>query len=260
MNTLERNRFTDAWRGLRPLVGRPRAILAVSAHWYVPALAVTAMARPRTIHDFAGFPDELFAVDYPAPGDPELAADVAALLAPRPVVADREEWGLDHGTWSVLAHLFPEADVPVVQLSVHARRDVDFHLEIGRALAPLRAQDVLVLASGNVVHNLRKMDWSQPSGGFAWAERFDADVQAVMTKSPDRLGELTGHADFALAAPTPDHFLPLAHLAGLADAANELPQVVVDGPVFGSLTMTSFAVGLPPPAPSAAGEAPRGDR
>jgi len=248
MNALEHNRFTDVWRRIGEVVGRPRAVLAISAHWYVPTLAVTAMARPRVIHDFAGFPDELFAFDYPAPGDPELAAEVVSLLAPQPVLADHDHWGIDHGTWSVLAHLYPGADVPVVQLSVHAAQGVDFHMAVGRALAPLRRQGVLILASGNVVHNLRRMDWSRPGSGFAWAERFDADVRQLLATEPARLPELTSHPDVALAAPTPDHFLPLAHLAGLATEDGDRPEVLVDGAVYGSLTMTSYGLGLPWPA------------
>lgn len=243
MNAIDTNRYTSAWRAFGASVPRPRAILVVSAHWYVGFTAVTAMARPRTIHDFFGFPRKLFEVDYPAPGAPDVAEEVAEIAKPTRVGLDQDSWGIDHGAWSVLVHAFPEADVPVVQLAIDARKDFDFHLELGARLAPLRDRGVLVVGSGNVVHNLRAIDWSAKETGFDWAHRFDDAAREVVTERPHDVAKLEAHADYPMAAPTAEHFVPLLHLAGLAAAAKEAPKVLVEGYAFGSLTMTSFTVG-----------------
>lgn len=205
MNALDRNRYTTAWADLAERIPRPRAILSISAHWYVGATAVTAMADPPTIHDFYGFPDELFAVEYPAPGDPELAREVVDTLAPVRAGLDAGSWGIDHGTWSVLVHMFPDASVPVVQLSIDAREPFEHHLRVGAALAPLRERGVLVLASGNVVHDLRRLDWAHPDAAFDSTRRFDRAVLELMTSSPADLPRLREHPDFDEAVPTPDH-------------------------------------------------------
>ncbi|HEX2594913.1 MAG TPA: 4,5-DOPA dioxygenase extradiol [Luteimonas sp.] len=243
MNTLERNRYTQAWRAFGASVPRPRAILMVSAHWYVNATAVTAMATPRTIHDFYGFPPELFAVRYPAPGLPELAEEIADVAQPDYVGADHDSWGLDHGTWSVLVHAFPDADVPVVQLSINANQPADYHARLGERIAALRTRGVLVMGSGNVVHNLRAMARDQPDGAYDWARRFDDHAREVVTGRPGDAASLLAHPEFKRAAPTPEHFLPLLYLTGVAAAAGETPQVLVDGYSYGSLSMISFTVG-----------------
>ena len=185
MNALLDNEFSSAWRAIGASLPKPRAVLCISAHWYVAGTAVTAMPRPRTIHDFGGFPDELFAVEYPAPGEPALAERVRALLAPVAVAADRA-WGLDHGTWSVLVHVFPDADVPVVQLSIDRDREPAFHYGLGRALAPLRDDGVLVVGSGNIVHNLHAYAWGRHCPEpLDWAARFDAQARDLIERGDD---------------------------------------------------------------------------
>lgn len=242
MNALEQNRYTAAWRAFGASVPRPRAILAISAHWYIKGSAVTAMAQPRTIHDFGGFPDALFALQYPAPGDPSLADEVVEIVKPTRVALDRDSWGIDHGTWSVLVHAFPDAALPVVQLSIDAEQPLHYHLELGRKLAPLRQRGVLIVCSGNVVHNLQQLDWIRPDGAFDWARRFDDAARGIMTTAPSAIISLERHADFHVAVPTPDHFIPLVYLAGLADAAGSTAEVLVDGYAYGSLSMTAYTL------------------
>ena len=243
MNAIHSNRFTEAWRAFGAATPRPRAILAISAHWYINATAVTAMAQPPTIHDFYGFPPELFAVRYPAPGDSALASEIAHLLSSESAGLDTS-WGIDHGTWSVLVHAFPKADVPVLQLSINALKPFEYHFELGRRLAPLRERGVLIVGSGNVVHNLRRIDRNQPDSAFDWTERFDEAVKTVMTTEPAELLRIRAHDDYKLAAPTAEHFIPLLYLAGLASAAARPTSVLIDGYSMGSLSMTAYGLDI----------------
>lgn len=242
MNAIEHNRFTTSWAEFGNSIAKPRAVLSISAHWYVGFTAVTAMEQPKTIHDFFGFPQQLFDIEYPASGDPELAREVARVLDPIWVGEDMDSWGIDHGTWSVLAHVFPDADVPVVQLAIDMNKSLSEHLAIGAKLDSLRDHGVLIMGSGNVVHNLRAMDWSQPDSGYDWTDRFDRDVRHIMTNDPRSLVEVGSHRDFRLAVPTPDHFLPLAYIAGIAGESDAQAEVLVGGPQYGSLSMTSYVV------------------
>jgi 4,5-DOPA dioxygenase extradiol len=240
MNTIEHNRYTEAWHDFGQRYS-PRSILAISAHWETNGTKVTAMNQPRTIHDFGGFPKELLAVQYPAPGAPDLAARVAEIVKPRAVESDLQR-GLDHGTWSVLAHMFPEASVPVVQLSLDQTFTMEQHLQLGASLAPLREEGVLIVASGNVVHNLKLIQWNQPNATLSWAEEFDQAAAAVVTTNPEDTPSLIGHRHYNTAAPTPEHFIPLLHVAGLAACANTTANILIQGPSMGSLSMTSYVV------------------
>ena len=240
MNTLEINRYTESWRNLAASLPHPQAILMISAHWYINASAVTAMPSPRTIHDFYGFPDELFAVQYPAPGSPELAQRVVELAAPTWVGLDNDQWGLDHGAWSVLAHMYPDADIPVVQLSINANEPMEYHTQLGARLAPLLDEGVLIIGSGNVVHNLGRIQWGSEGRGFDWADSFDMNIRNIMTTNPSTLSTVTQHEAFSLSVPTPDHFLPLAYIAGIATTTDASVSVFNDERTMGSLSMTSY--------------------
>lgn len=243
MNTLERNGFTNAWRTVGERLPRPRGLVVVSAHWFFGATAVTAMPRPRTIHDFYGFPPALFDFQYPAPGSPDIAAEVVEAVKPTWCGLDHDQWGLDHGTWSVLAHLYPDADIPVVQLSINALKPLDYHFELGAKLAPLRESGIMVIASGNVVHNLRRVQWDKVDSAFDWAERFDDAVVGQLADDPQNVLHVTTHPDYEMAVPTPDHFIPLLYLAGIAARSNEKPEALIRGYTMGSLSMTCYGLG-----------------
>ena len=250
MVALETSETTRCWADLAATIGKPKAILAISAHWLTRGLAVTAMERPRTIHDFGrSFPDTLFNVQYPAPGDPALAERVRDLLAPTPVHLDRGEWGLDHGTWSVLTKAYPDADVPVVQLSMDATRPPAWHYEIGRRLAALRDENVLIMGSGNVVHNLKVMNWEgRDAAPYDWAVRFNSAIRAAI--EADRPEGVVDYAalgrDAELAVADPDHFWPLLHALG-ARAPGEPARFITEHFEYRSLSMMGVVLGQDQP-------------
>jgi len=244
MNAVLQNRYTQAWSALGRQIARPKAILSISAHWFVPETGVTITTAPRTIHDFGGFPSELYQVQYAAPGDPDLARRVQSLLHPLPVKLD-ESWGLDHGTWSVLCHVYPQADIPIVQLSIDETRPPAFHYEIGARLAPLREEGVLIVGSGNLVHNLHAYAWGRHAvEPYEWAVRFEQEARHMILAGEhqpllnyERLGR-----DALLSIPTPDHFLPLLYVIGTCQRGETIhfPIEGVDG---GSISMLAVKVG-----------------
>ena len=243
MNTLADNRYTQAWRRIAEAAPRPKAILCISAHWMTRGTAVTSMSAPETIHDFGGFPQALFDVQYPAPGDPAVARRVQKLPAPVDVTLD-DDWGLDHGTWSVLAHAFPDASVPVVQLSIDATQPPQFHYSLSKRLAPLRDEGVLIVGSGNVVHNLGTLRRTEGTAPLDWAQRFNDQVRGFLGAGDH--ASLTGYAqlgeDARPSIPTPEHFLPLLYVAAL-QTEDEPLAFAVDGIELGSIGMLSVVIG-----------------
>jgi 4,5-DOPA dioxygenase extradiol len=244
MNALQQNDWTNSWATLGKSIPRPRAIVCVSAHWYLPATLVTAMGQPRTIHDFGGFPRELYQVQYRAPGAPELALRLQELLAPPAVELDHS-WGLDHGTWSVLVHVYPEADIPVIQLSIDETQPGAFHFELGQRLTSLRDDDVLIVGSGNVVHNLHTYAWGRHTPEpYDWAVRFEEAAKQLMLAG--EFAPLIDHEslgrDAVLSIPTPDHYLPLLYVLGTKREDDEIsfPVQGVDG---GSVSMLTVQIG-----------------
>lgn len=245
MNALTVNPYTQAWAAIGQLLPRPKAILAISAHWYIPETAVTANDFPPTIHDFGGFPQALFDVQYPAPGSRELARHVQQLLSPTAVGLD-ESWGLDHGTWSLLCHVFPETNVPVIQLSLDKTQPPPFHYGLGKRLQPLRDEGVLILGSGNIVHNLATYNWGNPAvQPYDWAKRFEENIKNLITQGQDDalIDYAALGADALLSVPTPEHYLPLLVVLGLRDKSDEI-SFPVQGMEGGSISMLSVAVGI----------------
>jgi 4,5-DOPA dioxygenase extradiol len=244
LNALAENDYTSAWARLGATIPKPRGIVMVSAHWYLPATLVTAMDNPRTIHDFGGFPHELYELTYAPPGDPALARRVQAALAPLDVGLDNE-WGLDHGTWSVLVHAYPYADVPVVQLSIDETQPPDFHYELGKRLGALRDEGILVAGSGNIVHNLHTYAWGRhPAQPFDWALRFERYARDLMSKGKDEPlvdYEALG-GDALLSAPTPDHYLPLLYVLGTRRPTDRVTYPV-EGMDGGSISMLTVQLG-----------------
>lgn len=244
MNALSRNKYTEGWASIHGSTPRPRAILSVSAHYYIPFTMVTASLNPPTIHDFSGFPEELYQFEYPAPGSRDLAQRVKELLKPTSVKFD-DNWGLDHGTWSVLRHVFPNADIPVVQLSIDETQPPKFHYEMGHRLMSLREEGVLIVGSGNIVHNLSAYKWTgRDMDPFDWAMRFENYVREMLMKGEYKsLIDYQNFGDDAiLSVPSPDHYLPFIYVLGLCEETEEVsfPVQGIDG---GSVSMLAVRIG-----------------
>jgi 4,5-DOPA dioxygenase extradiol len=246
MNAIEENKFVHAWQNLGKTLPRPKAILCISAHYETNGTFVTAMANPPTIHDFGGFPRELFAVQYPAPGSPALALETKKAIS-KTIVTPDEKWGLDHGAWSVIKHIYPLADIPVVELSLDYNKSPQYHYELGRELSILRERGVLIIGSGNLVHNLRMVAWDkmdEPEYGFDWALKANEIFKRLINDNHHK--ELINYSSLGsevrLAIPTPEHYLPLLYTLGLK-GDNDTVSFFNDQAVMGSLTMTSVKIG-----------------
>jgi len=245
MNAIEENEFVEGWRNLGKTIPRPKAILVVSAHWETKGTYVTTVQKPQTIHDFGGFPKALYDVQYPAPGSPELANETKRIITKTTVVLD-EKWGLDHGAWSVIRRIYPEADVPVIEMSMDYSQGPQYHYELGKQLAALRNKGVLIIGSGNMVHNLRMVAWdkmNEPEYGFDWAIQANNKFKQLIESGNHK--ELINYTSLGrevqLAVPTPDHYLPLLYALALKEE-NEAVSFFNDKPVMGSLTMTSVRI------------------
>lgn len=246
MNAIEENRFVQGFRKMATEIPKPNAILCISAHWFTRGTKVTAMDIPRTIHDFGGFPQALFDVEYPAPGDPALAKETAGLLAPVPVEEDHS-WGLDHGAWSVIKHLYPEADIPVIQMSIDYTKPPQYHFDLAKKLNKLREKGILIIGSGNIIHNLRLIDWrniNTPGAGWDWAiEAREKTNHWILDGNFKNIIEYQNQGiSLQYAIPTPDHYLPLVYTLGLKTSSDEL-SLFNDELIGGSLSMTSVRIG-----------------
>lgn len=239
MNALEQNQHTQAWRRLGDTVPVPTGILAISAHWYTEGTRIASSAQPQTIHDFRGFPPELFAVRYGAPGAPHLVPQVQEVLKPASVAPDGQ-WGLDHGVWSVLVHMYPHAQIPVTQLSIDATQPAQYHYDLGRKLGELRGRGVLILASGNVVHDLRSIRWGSDVAAYSWAQSFNDDLRNALSAGNHRFAIDYAHGSEAArqSIPTPEHYLPLLYVLGASRPEDRI-SFPTDGIELGSISMLS---------------------
>lgn len=245
MNAIEENEFVQGFRNIAAEIEKPRAIVVISAHWETQGTRVTAMEHPPTIHDFGGFPEELYEVQYPAPGMPELAMEVKQMTHSTPVHPDNK-WGLDHGAWSVIRHMYPKADVPVIQLSLDYYKTPREHYALAKELKKLREKGILIVGSGNIVHNLRMVEWNKlnENFGFDWAIEANNKMKELIISGNHQ--ELINYSKlgpaFSLAVPTPEHYLPLLYALALQEEKDEV-RIFNDEPVGGSLTMTSVKIG-----------------
>lgn len=244
MNALEQNDFTRSLSKLANELPKPKAILCISAHWMTSGTWVTHMKNPKTIHDFYGFPQELFNVQYAAPGSPELAELVASIISQPKIFSDEEKWGLDHGTWSVLRHMYPKADIPIIQLSLDMTKPIEFHLALGKQLSPLRDQGILIVGSGNVVHNLRMISWNENANPHPWATEFDQWIkEKINARDFDAVVfEATKSQAGQLSIPTPDHYYPLLYILGASTPSDPI-EYVYEGIQNAAISMRSIRFG-----------------
>jgi len=242
MNAIEDNEFSEKWQMLGKTLPEPSVILCISAHWETPGTYVTAMSKPKTIHDFGGFPQSLFDVSYPAPGSPATAEEIIKLTPSVPVLPD-ERWGLDHGCWSVLKRMYPQASIPVVEMSLDYRQTPQFHIRLAKELATLRKKGVLIMGSGNLVHNLRKINWHEPESAYGWATEANERMKKLILEG--NLDSLAGYPSLGrevnMAVPTPEHFLPILYSLSLKED-HESVSFFNDRIVMGSLSMTSIMI------------------
>ena len=245
LNAIEENQFTEGWRTIAQTIPKPEAILCISAHWETKGTSVTAMEKPKTIHDFGGFPRELYEVQYPASGSPDLAVRIKEAIKKTEIGLD-QSWGLDHGCWSVVKHLYPAADVPVIQMSLDYNEPPQYHYELAKELAPFRREGVLIIGSGNMVHNLRMVTWDkmkEPEFGYDWAVEANEKIKSFILSGDHKslIGYKSQGRAFSLAIPTPEHFLPLLYILALKEEGEDI-TFFNDAPVMGSLTMTSVKI------------------
>lgn len=245
MNAIDSNLYTQTLNALAPKIPKPRAILVISAHWMTEGTWITEMSQPKTIHDFYGFPQALFDVQYPAPGSPDVAKLVQQTILEPKIHGDTEKWGLDHGTWSVLRHMYPDAHIPVLQLSLNMKQPIEYHIRLGHELTKLRDKGILIIGSGNLVHNLRTIRWEPEAQPYDWALEFD---EWLKTKLNDRdfstvLNDFHKTKAGQLSIPTLEHYLPLHYVLGAADAKDKL-SFEFEEMQNGSISMRSFSLGL----------------
>jgi 4,5-DOPA dioxygenase extradiol len=245
MNAIEQNEFTEGWQKMAQGIARPKAILCISAHWETNGTFVTSMTSPKTIHDFGGFPQKLFDFQYPAPGSPELAAETRSLVMDRPISPD-DKWGLDHGCWSVISRMYPDASIPVIQLSLDYNQPAQRHYDLARELAALRKKEVLIIGSGNIIHNLRLVDWSgrKENQGFDWAVEANEKFKSLIMANEHQglINYQKAGTSVGLAIPTPEHYLPLLYVLGLKEEKENV-TIFNDKLIMGSLSMTSLCIG-----------------
>jgi 4,5-DOPA dioxygenase extradiol len=244
MNAIEDNEFTQNWKKIGKKLPKPQAILCISAHWKIPGTYITSMLNPPTIHDFDGFPRELFDIQYPAPGNPARATEIKRQVSNIVIGLENKDWGLDHGSWSVLKHLYPKADIPVIQMSLFRAQTPKYHYELGKHLSFLRRKGVLIVCTGNIVHNMRTVDWGDPASEYGWAQECNDQIKKwLVDGNHQQLMNFRSYSHaFDMAIPTIEHYIPLLYTIGLQDRDDQI-SIFNDKIVMGSISMTSVMIG-----------------